>query len=384
MDRDLDAFTIDPGVESRPQRPECIPGLIAIWTRVLRISPIFADSNFFDLGGDSLLALGLLLEVERETGVSLPITILYDAPTVCELAALIDTVKKPEFSPLVRLKEGEGAIPFFVVHGIGGTVMELARLGSLIQYDGPVFAIQAQGIDGTNAPLRTIEEMAEYYVDAVRAKQPVGPYRLGGYSFGGLVAVEMARRLQRAGEMIDLLTLIDAYPHPQTWPRRSRLAVSLGRVRHRCTTLRNQTWRKRASFAIVLCKSLFTRKDRSRSDRPGGVAARRWLRQRAINLSPDLRQVYAASEESLDSYSPLFYPGKIIFFRAEITNPLFPSDPGPIWRPLVQDIELHSVRGDHLTMIASDVGCLAEKLSDRLAQVSARASPVAVANCGPS
>src|SRR6185312_14843752 len=135
-------------------------------------------SNFFDLGGDSLLALNLFLEIERATGRHLPITTIYDAQTVTEQAALLREEGTTEFSPLVLLKAGNDSAPLFIFHGIGGTVVEFAELGKRIDIDGAVYAVQAQGVDGTLPPLESVEEMAELYVSVIREKQPNGPYRL--------------------------------------------------------------------------------------------------------------------------------------------------------------------------------------------------------------
>src|SRR5438128_1674894 len=163
--------------------------LLGLWQRVLQTDEVTPDSNFFDLGGDSLLALNLFLEIERATGRQLPITAIYDAPTVAEQALLLQDEQAPEFSPLVLLKSGNGSPPLFIFHGIGGTVVEFAQLGKLIEIDGAVYAVQAQGVDGSLPPLESVEEMAALYVDAIRAVQPNGPYRLCGYSFGGVIAV---------------------------------------------------------------------------------------------------------------------------------------------------------------------------------------------------
>ncbi len=110
--------------------------LTGIWSRLLQTSPIAPEDNFFDLGGDSLLAVNMFLEIERATGRHFEITTIYDAPTISELAGLMETETVRGFSSLVKLKSGEGA-PFFIVHGIGGTVVELASLGKAIAIANP-------------------------------------------------------------------------------------------------------------------------------------------------------------------------------------------------------------------------------------------------------
>ncbi|MGD0867506.1 MAG: phosphopantetheine-binding protein, partial [Rhizomicrobium sp.] len=129
-------------------RETIVAGLTDIWSRTLQTAPICPDSNFFDLGGDSLLAVGLLLEIERQFGRKFPITTIYDAPTIAEQADLLESEGEAGFSPLVLLKSGDGSKPLFIVHGIGGTVIELDALGKQIRTDSPVYAIQARGLDG--------------------------------------------------------------------------------------------------------------------------------------------------------------------------------------------------------------------------------------------
>src|SRR6476646_9771129 len=212
-------------LDSAAEQADHVELLLGIWCRVLQTEDVTAESDFFDLGGDSLLALTLFLEIERATGRHLPITAIYDARTIREQVMLLKEDELPDFSPLVLVKPGDCGAPLFVFHGIGGTVVEFAELGPLIDVSGPVYAVQAQGVDGTRPPLRSVDDMADLYCRAIREKQPRGPYWLCGYSFGGVIAVEVARRLRDVGEEIGLLFLIDAYAHPVTWPRITLLKV---------------------------------------------------------------------------------------------------------------------------------------------------------------
>lgn len=252
--------------QNTPTAADSIPGgagegaitetvLLDIWQRVLRVPEIGRNDNFFDLGGDSLLAVSLFLEIENQIGVHLPITAIYDAQSVAEMAVLLSretvswnrahaadggdngvrmrertpAVPGAAYASLVLLKPGTQDRPLFMVHGIGGTVIELAALGRSMRIPEAVYAIQARGLDGHEEPHETIEDMADHYVQAVRAIQPLGPYHLSGYSFGGLIATEMARRFKAQGQSVDALILIDAYAHPSTWPVLSRMKMKLRR-----------------------------------------------------------------------------------------------------------------------------------------------------------
>jgi acetoacetyl-CoA synthetase len=327
-----------------------------IWSRTLRVSPIAADSNFFDLGGDSLLAVGLFLEIEREIGINLPITAIYDAPTIGELADLITSESSgPKFSPLVLLKPGDGGPPLFIVHGIGGTVMELSALGRDIRISAPVYALQAQGLDGNKPPLESVGDMVTLYLDHVRAIQPEGPYLLSGYSFGGLVALEMARRLMHENGQTVTPILIDAYAHPHTWPRASRFKMQARRALHLA----------RQSFAAPLRKSIPALLTRllGGDNKDSRARLRDWLLDQNPDLPESLLRVREAGGAALSRYTPSYYPGKIIFLKASQPDPEFPDDAKRIWRPLVRELDIRVVPGRHRTMVGEHAAALADRLA---------------------
>ena len=207
--------------------------LIRIFQRVLGRATVESEDDFFDLGGDSILAIALMAEIEQAFGQDLPMTTVYDAPTVRELAELIAAQARPAGSCLVPLKPGAKLGPLFIAHGLGGSVMELRQLANAIDTDRAVYGIEARGLDGRSEPLESIDGMARYYVDAVRQLQPKGPYLLAGFSFGGLVALEMAQLLSREGETVRFLGLLDSFPHTRFWPLRARF----------------ESWRQLAGFA---------------------------------------------------------------------------------------------------------------------------------------
>lgn len=168
------------------------------------------DQNFFDLGGDSSLAVRMFAEIERKFGVKLALATLYEAPTLEELARIVrGEVSASGWSPLVVIQPSGSRPPLFCVHGAGGTVLMYRELSRHLGEDQPFYGLQSQGLDGSCAPLTRVEEMAAVYVKEIRKVQPLGPYFIGGYCMGGTVAFEIAQQLREEGETIALLALFD-------------------------------------------------------------------------------------------------------------------------------------------------------------------------------
>ena len=194
--------------------------LLPIWQRVLQRPSIDANDNFFDLGGDPSSAGRLFSEIAEVCGRDLPPVLIYLAPTIATLAAVLEKSDAPRLPPMLLLKAGTEYPPIFVAHGLGDTVFGLFQLVQKMESSRPIYGMQARGIDGSEEPFNSVEAMAQFHLDAMRKLQPHGPYFLIGYSLGGLVTLEIAQRLLAHGEKIALLALVDSYPH------RSHLAVA--------------------------------------------------------------------------------------------------------------------------------------------------------------
>ena len=187
--------------------------LLPIWQRVLQRSSIRTEDNFFDLGGSPASAAQLFSEVAKGCGRHLPAVLIYSAPTIEALAQVLEQPEPPRVPPLLLLKAGTVHPPVFIAHGLGDNVLDLFRLANAIESPHPIYGMQARGIDGLDAPLASVEEMAQFHLDAIKKLQTEGPYFLIGYSLGGLVALEIAQRLSAGGEKVALLALVDSYPH---------------------------------------------------------------------------------------------------------------------------------------------------------------------------
>ena len=194
-------------------RTEVEKNICGLWEKLLHIERVGVADNFFELGGHSLLAVRLFAELEKMTGHKLPLVTLFQAPTVQELAALVDDKQGGTArSVLVPVQPKGARPPLFLVHGAGGDVLwGYANLARHMPSDQPIYGIKSRGQIGLEE-YDDIENMARFYLQEVRALQPHGPYYLGGYCFGGNVAYEMARQLHAQGERVAQLLLIDASP----------------------------------------------------------------------------------------------------------------------------------------------------------------------------
>lgn len=185
--------------------------LITIWEKYLQVKPIGVTDDFFELGGHSLIAVRIFLEIEQKYSKKLPLSTLFAMRTISDLAKIIREKTSEIWSSLVLIREGGKEPPLFCIHPIGGNILEYYPLGKYLNSDRPIYGIQSIGLDGQKAPLITVEEMASHYIQEIHTIQPQGPYFLLGYSFGGLISLEMARQLKNQGEKVVFLGLLDTY-----------------------------------------------------------------------------------------------------------------------------------------------------------------------------
>jgi len=315
--------------------------LTPIWQRVLQLSSVGIDDNFFDLGGDSALALELFNEVALACGRELPPVMIYHAPTISALATLLEQPASVRIPPLVQLRAGSEP-PVFIAHGLGGSAMDFFQIVKHLGAGNTIYGMQAKGIDGVEEPLDRIEDMARYSLDAVKQVQPHGPYFLIGFSLGGLVTLEMAQQLIAQGEKVGLLAMLDSYPYMKY--------LSLGQRALLATRL---AWRWVASRLSWLGVSPPYRTELETS--PG----------------PTLQRFRESDRLALERYRPRFYPGKINFVRAAIVTD-FPANAAAAWSGLARQFEVETVPGDHLGMMTAHFEALASVLSRYLEEASSR------------
>ncbi len=216
---DLDSAYVAP-------RNEIEARLVGFWEELLGVGGVGVEDSFFDLGGHSLIAVRLFAKIKKAFAVEFPISVLFEAPTIAACAAMIaertgidtgapdsDAPAKParRFEFLVPMHQGEGGAktPFFLVAGMFGNVLNLRHLAGLLGRDRPFYGLQARGLLGDSEPHSRLDDAARDYIAELRQVQPHGPYLIGGFSGGGLTALEMARALRAEGEEVALLTLLD-------------------------------------------------------------------------------------------------------------------------------------------------------------------------------
>jgi amino acid adenylation domain-containing protein len=326
--------------------------MASLWEQVLGRRPIGVRDNFFELGGHSLLAVRLTSRIEKQFGKKLTITALLQAPTVESLVSLLRE-ENSSWSPLVPLQAGGSKPIFFFVHGLGGTVMRFHELAKHMVPDQPFFCFQAQGMDGKLPCLDTVEEMASLYLEHLRAAQPQGPYFLGGYSFGGLVALEMARRLLEQREDVSALTLVDTY-----LPVAKKGQSLLGRF------VALSTGQK-----LAYLKKRLTRYARGIKRRIDALSLPQAIK--------DVREACAVAEEK---YRPQVYPGRVVLFRASEKALRGLDDPQEGWRKYAAGgIEVHEIDGDHGNILNEpQVKRLAAAIRARLEKAQAEVAEEAV------
>jgi thioesterase domain-containing protein/acyl carrier protein len=209
-----------------------------VWQNVL-LAPVGGpEDDFFDAGGDSLKAITFTIELEHALGLELSLTLINEAPRFSQFCEVLREYRAPRYVPLVPLKAGEGSPPVFFIHGLGGNVVEILPTARRMAYPGAVIGIRARGLTHGEVPHSSVEAMAADYLREIKARQSNGPYYLCGYSFGGLVAFEIARRLSESGNEVGLVGLFDTMMSPLRWPLRAWLSIVGRRIARSAANLR--------------------------------------------------------------------------------------------------------------------------------------------------
>ena len=326
-----------------------------VWCDLLGLDQASASDDFFALGGHSLNAVRMFGQIRKKYNVDLPLATLFEAPTLGEIAKLVvekgnldigagnDPGRAPasvDWSPLVRIKKGtETALPLYCVHGAGGNVLNFRSLSGYLDNDISFFGLRALGSDDGLEIDTSIEQMARRYLDAIRTHQPIGPYRLAGYSGGGVVAYEMAQQLKRAGEQVGHLIFFDTL---------------VPNVNNKDLSLAQKLWAAR-KWDLKFALEWWQRRSRSKAGNSNYIRIEELLE--AGQPLPDeligqrMTSAYMAAE---DKYTPAPYDGDITIFRAKRASTEFVvAGPHLGWKEFVSGtIDVSVFNCDHFSMMS--------------------------------
>jgi len=344
--------------------------LLALWRSVLDRDDVQMTDDFFDAGGHSMLAVRLVARIEKNLGVRLPLATLITAPTVADLASVLRRERPaPSWRSLVELQPGGERPPLFLVHGIRGQLLLYGPLTRRLGEDQPVYGLQSLGLDRTTAPLTSIHDMAAHYIAELRKVQPHGPYLLGGFCFGGVVALEMASQLRRVDAQVSLVALLHARPYGEPAGEPDRFA---DRARRRLGQVAT-TERGRRLRMIPETAGRITARQVQRSR----ARAVRYYLRRGRALPAPLRDVELVNRISVAGYSTPADSGRAVLFVAD--NGLRDVERKiSMWSPLVPDLAVRRIRApgpSAAAMLAEPhVADLAAGLRDELDAALARST----------
>ncbi len=357
----LDAQEEGPTAEPSYEHPATVTerSLFRIWSELLGRERFGVTDTFFDLGGHSLLGLRLFNRLETEFGFVRPLAVLFQHPTVRALAAEIDRGAVAAVSPDVAVAshpfedhvatlraEGRGA-PLFLVHGgDGGVMFYHALVARLVGVDCPVYAIESPSLNRRDLGVPDLDTLVTQYLDMIVARQPVGPYRLGGYSFGGIIAYEIAGRLTARGSAVKLIIFDSANP------------VSTNENRHDFRRRIQVAWKRfRGDPLLVRCGKILGRIASRRSDeRVHQEKVRRcrdaWANGTLIELEDRAFYLNELHQELLVGYAPTAHVREALLVKssAEIEGCDLPEDYG--WGAWIGHLDTIMVPGDHLAVFA--------------------------------
>lgn len=319
--------------------------LAHLWEEVLNVRPIGVRDNFFELGGHSLTAVRLFALIENRLGKRLPLAAVFQGATVEHLATIFrQHANSAPQSSLVAIQPGGSKRPLFLIHPAGGHVFPYVHLARCLGLDQPCYGLQARGLEKEQDPHTRIEDMATYYIEALQTVQPVGPYLIGGWSMGGIVAFEMAQQLHAQGQRVAFLALLDGrIPNPEEDFEDEDFEETL-----------------LADFIRYFGLSLDPRKSLARLPKDE-LLARVLEQAKTAGLVPQdveasqarpFIELCKADFRATRNYLMHRYPGRVTLFKAaqELAEPS--SDPTLGWSKWAAGgVEVHVVPGNHASMV---------------------------------
>lgn len=329
------------------------------WLELLGLQEVDLDDDFFELGGHSLIGVLLFSKIKKTYDLDLGLATLFEARTVRELAQLIrKTTDAPQnqpaepkpWSPLVPIQPRGSRPPLYVISGLGGNVVKFHSLSFHLGEDQPIFGLLPRGLDGKDSYHTSVEDIAADYVKAIRAKQPKGPYRLIGYSFGGIVAFEVAQQIVAQGEEVSLLGLLDTLERHYG----ERIDESVGTGSGALKEHLKEIFAGPNGYGYLM-KLLSARSFKIKY---------RVLRALGRPLPKEIASIEEVNLHVAKDYRPKQYPGKLVLFRSMKRSVTDGSDEMLGWGALAGlGVEVRDVPSTHFNMLQEPaVKALAEQL----------------------
>ncbi|MEM1393272.1 MAG: amino acid adenylation domain-containing protein [Cyanobacteria bacterium P01_H01_bin.150] len=325
--------------------------LVKIWGNLLNTSPIGVTDNFFELGGHSFLAVRLMALIQDRFGHNLPLSTLFENPTIEKLAAIVtQPSRKSSNSHLVAINSSGDKTPFFCIHGAGGNISPYFNISRRLGEDYPFYALE-DSLEQDRPEIISVEETATRYLQEIRKVQPNSPYLLGGHCYGGVLAFEIARQLHNQGDTVDLLVVIDAIlPETIIEPTDDDDAKFLLRIAESMKTGSN----------VDLSVPFEELRDLPLTEKLNLINKKANCIFSDAELQDFLRhyELFKAHVQAMRSYVPLCYPDSITLFRAseeivhDFDNPeWYTNDPLLGWgKCSSQPIQFIDVPGDHFSI----------------------------------
>jgi amino acid adenylation domain-containing protein len=363
--------------------------LAGVWADLLGLEEVGIHDNFFDLGGHSLLAPAMITKARELLRVQLSLRDIFESPTIAELAKSINRAKwvksdSLSWSPVVVLQRGGPKLPFFCVHAGGGGVGCYLDLARHLGQDQPFFGLQAPEVGDRlerEQYYSSVEEMAAEYVEAVCRVRPEGPYLIGGWSAGGVIAFEMAQQLKSLGKEVSLLALLDCMPRSMATVNFNPGALAFLYARSMAVSSG-----KDLPLAFDAIQDLGL--DEQLSYLSGHLKAARILPEETrVGWFRRILDGMMTRDQHLRRYIPRVYPGCITLFRGNQVdadfikaqdvldgNVIDYNDPTNGWGKLsTEPVEVHEVPGHHYTIVVEpNVGVLARRLTLCIEKAQAR------------
>lgn len=313
-----------------------------IWCECIGVECINIYDDFFDIGGNSIIAVKVVIKLEKEFNLPLPLAALFDYNTIKKLAKLIESKTiLSQARCLIPIRTTGSKVPLYIIHGGGLAVFCFKDITKQLSSEQPVFGIQAMGVDGLERPFGTVEEIAARYIAEILEQNPDGPYAFGGYSLGGVIAFEIVKQFIAMGKKVTMLAMFDSYAYSFESDKSSHVfdvvtsksKTFIFRMGHLLTVL----WKNPKAFVKKL--------DNIR---------RYFLNQpeNLYNLNDTVSlEIYKVYEAAVFNYQITEFKGAIELFCSK--NSIFYTKQDPIylgWKTYSKTVRRYQIEGNHYSM----------------------------------